>query len=89
MSTLLPLSKSRRIFLAIRSATISSNFIYNISIVKIPLDVTLPVFSGHLYSFNTTDIDIGTRSTSRDPITGNIVLSITIEPQTIQFWVEE
>jgi hypothetical protein len=71
------------------NATVSPNFIYNITIVNIPLDVPLPVFTGHLYSFNATDIDLGTRTTSRDSMNGNILLTVTIEPETIQFWVEE
>ena len=71
------------------NATVSPNFTFLVDIVDVPTDSPLPTFSGHLYSANQTDETLGTKTASRDPSTGIVSLSVTLTPQTIQFWVEE
>jgi hypothetical protein len=71
------------------NATVAPNFTFLVDIINVPTNSPPPTFSGHLYSANETDISLGTKVATRDPTTGVLSLSVTLTPETIQFWVEE
>ena len=71
------------------NATVAPDFTFNIDITGMSAGSPLPTFSGHLYSANVTDSNLGTKTATRDPTNGMLSLSVTLSPQTIQFWVQE
>jgi hypothetical protein len=48
-----------------------------------------PTFAGFLYGVNATDVPLGNQTAAVNATTGLPYLSITVQPYSIQFWVQQ
>lgn len=69
---------------------------YNTTSVDVTVDISgidtsagLPTFDGYLYNPNATDVSLGSVTAQTNTSTGLPYLALTLQPTTIQFWVQQ